>query len=177
MNRKRWHILTGVIMVLGLVALAWGRVPPGGSGAELPPAPAIGHPAPDFTLQTLEDEPLALSDLHGQPVVVNFWASWCGPCRAEMPELQRLHERLGPSGLVVLGVNQDETAQTIAQYRQKIDVDFPTVIDRRLGTSREYAVNSIPTTFFIDRDGVIRDLFIGPMSDAVLADNLKSIYP
>lgn len=94
-----------------------------------------------------------------------------------MPELQRVHERLGPAGLVVLGVNQAEVKDAIEDYKEELGLDFPTVIDPRLGVSREYAVNSIPTTFFVDREGIIRNIFIGPMSDAVLADNLRSIYP
>lgn len=177
MNRTNWLVLTGLVLVLGMAALAWGRIPEQGTGAELPPAPAIGHPAPDFTLTTLEGQEVNLSELRGQPLVLNFWATWCGPCRAEMPELQRLHDRLGPGGLVVLGINQDEPDQAIAAFRQELGVSFPTVIDRRMGVSREYAVNSIPTTFFVDRQGVIRDRFIGPMSDAVLADKTAAIYP
>ncbi len=147
-NQTRWYTLTAVIAVLGLAAIAWGRVPADSEATALPPAPAIGHPAPLFTLPTLAGDELALADLHGRPVVLNFWASWCGPCRAEMPELQRLHERL-----------------------------VPVALDQRTGVSQQYLVNSLPTTFFIDRDGVIRSTFIGPMSDAVLAQNLRSIYP
>ena len=177
MSRKHWHLLTATLCLLGLAALAWGRVRAPGADAPLPPAPAVGHPAPALSLPQLEGELLTLADLRGQPVVLNFWASWCGPCRAEMPELQRLSDRLGPAGLVVLGVNQGETAAAVADYRAELAVDFPTLLDQRLGASREYGVNSLPTTFFIDREGVIRRLFIGPMTDAVLADNLKSIYP
>ena len=177
MNRNRWYALTGLICLLGLAALAWGRGPGDRTAAALPPAPAMGHPAPEFTLSTPEGETVTLSDLRGRPVVLNFWATWCGPCRAEMPELQRLHENLEPAGVVVLGVNQNETETAIASFRQELGVDFPTVIDRRMGVSREYAVNSIPTTFFIDRDGTVRDIFTGPMTDAVLADKLKAIYP
>jgi peroxiredoxin len=94
-----------------------------------------------------------------------------------MPELQRLHERLAPAGVVVLGVNQGEGPGAVAAYREELGVVFPTAMDQRLGVSRMYGVNSIPTTFFIDRDGVIRSIFIGPMTDAVLAGNLRAIYP
>ncbi|MEA3337703.1 MAG: redoxin domain-containing protein [Chloroflexota bacterium] len=177
MNRNRWLTLTGIILLFGLAALIWGRVPAEGIDAALPPAPAVNHPAPAFTLNTLDGEQLELADLQGQPVVLNFWATWCGPCRAEMPELQRLHEQLSRAGVVVLGVNQNETPDIVSRYREGLGIDFPTVIDQRLRVSREYAVNSIPTTFFIDRDGVIQRTFIGPMTDAVLAQNLKAIYP
>jgi peroxiredoxin len=176
-TRARWYTLTAAIALLGLAAIAWGRVPADGESTALPPAPAIGHPAPLFTLPTLADDELALADLHGRPVVLNFWASWCGPCRAEMPELQRLHDRLGEAGVVVLGVNQGESPETAAAFLQALDLNFPVALDQRTGVSQQYLVNSLPTTFFIDRDGVIRNTFIGPMSDAVLAQNLRSIYP
>jgi peroxiredoxin len=176
-TRARWYTLTAIIALLGLAAIAWGRVPGERAPAALPPAPAVGHPAPLFTLPTLAGDELALADLHGQPVVLNFWASWCGPCRAEMPELQRLHDRLGEAGVVVLGVNQGESPETAAAFLQALGLSFPVALDQRTGVSQQYLVNSLPTTFFIDRDGVIRSTFIGPMSDAVLAQNLRSIYP
>lgn len=177
MTQSRWYALTAFVVVAGIAALVWGRVPPEAGTGPLPPAPAIGHPAPDFTLSTLDGQMVTLSDLRGKPVILNFWATWCGPCRAEMPELQRVHERLESAGLTVLGVNQAESMEAIARYQQDLGVDFPTAMDSRLGVSRQYLVNSLPTTFFIDREGVIRNLFIGPMTDAVLAQNLRSIYP
>lgn len=177
MTRTRWRQLTMIIVVLGLAALVWGRVPADAPSTALPPAPAVGHPAPSFSLPTLAGDAIALADLRGQPVVLNFWASWCGPCRAEMPELQRLHDRLGPAGVVVLGVNQGEQPETAAGFMQQLGLSFPVALDQRTGVSQQYLVNSLPTTFFIDRDGVIRTTFIGPMSDAVLAQNLRTIYP
>ena len=177
MNQTRWYTLTALITVLGLAAIAWGRVPTDRESAALLPAPAIGHPAPLFSLPMLAGDDLALADLYGQPIVLNFWASWCGPCRAEMPELQRLHDRLGEAGVVVLGVNQGESPETAAAFLQALSLNFPVALDQRTGVSQQYLVNSLPTTFFIDRAGVIRSTFIGPMSDAVLAQNLRSIYP
>lgn len=177
MTRSRWYLLTAIIAVAGIAALAWGRVSPQASAGPLPPAPAIGHPAPDFTLSTPDGKARTLADLRGKPVILNFWASWCGPCRAEMPELQRVHDRLAEAGVVVLGINQAESPEVIARYQRELAVDFPTVQDSRLGVSRQYLVNSLPTTFFIDREGVIRTIVIGPMTDAVLAQNLRLIYP
>ncbi len=177
MTRTRWHLLTALVALLGLAAIAWGRVPGERAMTALPPAPAIGHPAPDFTLPTLAGENVTLSDLAGQPVVLNFWASWCGPCRAEMPELQRLHDQLGEAGVTVLGVNQGESPETAAAFLQTLGLSFPAALDQRTGVSQQYLVNSLPTTFFIDRAGVIRATFIGPMSDAVIAQNLRTIYP
>ena len=80
-------------------------------------------------------------------------------------------------GVVVLGVNQGEQPETAAGFMQQLGLSVPVVLDQRTGVSQQYLVNSLPTTFFIDRDGVIRNTFIGPMSDAVLAQNLRSIYP
>lgn len=176
-NRRRWYLLTAVIAVLGVASMVWGRAPAGRTAEALPPAPAVGHPAPLFVLPALAGEDIALADLQGRPVVLNFWASWCGPCRAEMPELQRLHDRLGETGVVVLGVNQGEAAETAAGFLQELGLSFPVALDQRTGVSQQYLVNSLPTTFFIDRTGVIRSTFIGPMSDAVLAQNLRMIYP
>jgi alkyl hydroperoxide reductase subunit AhpC len=76
-----------------------------------------------------------------------------------------------------LGVNQSERTETVAAYQEALGISFPTAMDQRLGVSRAFGVNSIPTTFFIDRDGIIRTIFIGPMTDAVLAGNLRTIYP
>lgn len=175
--RNLWKPITLLLALLGLFALVWGRVPMSAPATALPSAPAIGHSAPDFTLPTLSGDTLKLSAQREHPVVLNFWASWCGPCRSEMPELQRLHERLAASGVAVIGVNQGESAGTAAAFFQTLGLDFPVALDERTGVSQLYLVNSLPTTFFIDHDGVIRSVFTGPMTDAVLAQNLRSIYP
>ncbi len=136
MTRTRWYALTIMVAALGLAAIVWGRVPGEQATTALPPAPAVGHPAPDFTLPALGGGDLALADLAGQPVVLNFWASWCGPCRAEMPELQRLHDRLGAAGVAVVGVNQGETPETAAAFLQSLNLSFPVALDQRTWSTR-----------------------------------------
>ena len=139
--------------------------------------PLRGHPAPDFTLQTLEGEMLRLSDLQGKAVVLNFWATWCPPCQAEMPELQAAYEAYAPGGLVVLGVNQAEDRATVQNFVNERGLTFPVVLDENYAAAQQYQVSSLPTTFFIDREGIIREIVIGQMNTALLKQQLQSIYP
>lgn len=142
-----------------------------------PAIPLAGNPAPAFTLTTLEGNELQLADLHGQAVVLNFWASWCGPCRAEMPELEQAFQEYREQGLIVLGVNQGEDPATVRGFLQQLGLSFPVVLDQQLQVSQLYHVNSLPSTFFIDRNGIIRDQVIGQMNTALLSERLRSIYP
>ncbi len=140
------------------------------------PAPAIGHPAPDFTLTTLAGETFTLSALRGRPVVVNFWATWCPPCRAEMPELQATSQRL--SGQVaIVGVDQMEPASLVRDFASSLGLSFAIPLDANGAISRLYRVRSLPTTFFIDRAGVIRQIQVGPLTEATLVQLLRTIYP
>src|SRR5690606_34345406 len=112
-----------------------------------------------------------LSDLRGRPVLVNLWASWCGPCQAEMPAMQKIHEQYGPQGFTILAVNttfQDERTSA-EEFAANRGLTFPIVFDLDGKVSRSYQVRSMPTSFFIDQDGIIRRVVIGgPMSEALL---------
>jgi len=165
------------VLVLGAGWIWWSRVPTGAAAVRPESIPLKGHPAPDFTLQTMTGEPLALSDLRGKAVVLNFWATWCPPCRAEMPELQAAYTAYAPGGLVVLGVNQAEDRATVRAFLNELGLTFPVVLDTQYEVADRYSVNSLPTTFFIDRDGVIRDIVVGQMNAAVLSEHIKTIYP
>jgi len=165
------------VLVLGAGWIWWSRVPTGAAAVRPESIPLKGHPAPDFTLQTMTGEPLALSDLRGKAVVLNFWATWCPPCRAEMPELQAAYAAYAPGGLVVLGVNQAEDRATVQAFLDELGLTFPVVLDTQYEAASRYSVNSLPTTFFIDRDGVIRDIVVGQMNAAVLSEHIKTIYP
>ncbi len=124
-------------------------------------APEVGKLAPDFQLSALDGGSVSLSDFRGRPVLINFWASWCGPCRYEMPFLQRIHEEQAANGLVVLGVNLGESPDEVREFMGEFGLTFPTLLDSRQDVALTYNVRGIPTTLLIDEDGVIRDRKVG----------------
>jgi cytochrome c biogenesis protein CcmG/thiol:disulfide interchange protein DsbE len=141
-------------------------------------APQVGFAAPDFSLQTTEGETYTLSALRGQAVLINVWATWCPPCRAEMPVIEKLSQEYKDKGLVVLAVNstfQDDPA-AIRPFAEKYKLSFPILLDEKGNVTRSYQVNALPSSFFIDRQGVIREVVIGgPMSEALLRTRIENI--
>ncbi len=124
-------------------------------------APEVGNLAPDFQLSNLDGQSVSLSDFRGRPVLVNFWATWCGPCRYEMPFLQRIHEEQAANGLVVLGVNLGESPAEIREFMADFGLSFTMLLDSRQDVALTYNVRGIPTTLLIDEDGVIRYRKVG----------------
>jgi thiol-disulfide isomerase/thioredoxin len=118
-------------------------------------------PAPDFTLKSLGGKNLKLSELAGNVVLINFWASWCGPCREEMPLLNALHNKYAPLGFTVLGVNVEEDVGGAKGFLNNYPVDFPILLDSNNQVSKEYQVIAMPTTVVVDRDGNMRFLHRG----------------
>ena len=173
--RLAWVLL----LIAGLVWINATRVqdttllgPPG----QRPPSPQVGFPAPDFSLSRADGQSAQLADWRGQPVVLNFWATWCPPCRAEMLALQAVAQAYREQGVRVLGVNQAEEPNQVVGFMQTLGLDFPVLLDRDAAVSQLYRVRSLPTTFFIDREGVIREIVIGgPMSQALLASKMESL--
>ena len=174
-----WRFMLVLLVGLGLVWIFATRMPPAVAYLnDTAVAPLIGRLAPDFTLAATDGRTFQLSSLRGKPVVVNFWATWCPPCRKEMPELEQLWQRYGTgSELMLLGVNQAEDVATIQQFRSMVtDVSFPILLDYNTGIARLYSVQALPTTFFIDAEGRIQDVKIGgPMDSAVLMDGVNKI--
>jgi peroxiredoxin len=127
-----------------------------------PLAPA--NTAPDFTLRSLEGKNLRLGEQRGQVVLVNFWATWCGPCRQEMPHLNKLYEKYKSSGFVLLGVNVDDDSRQAAGVANKLGVKFPVLPDADKRVSKQYDLSAMPSTVLIDRDGRVRYLHRGYQS-------------
>lgn len=135
----------------------------------------IGAPAADFTLQTLDGQTVRLSDLRGRPVILNFWASWCGPCREEMPLLSRTHDELKDSGVIILAVDVQESAATVQRYVDQNRLPFMIALDTDGQVSGQYRVRSLPTTYFIDAEGVIQSWQVGTLSKMLLDRHLDRI--
>ena len=118
-------------------------------------------PAPDFTLRTLDGPNLRLLEQRGKVVLLNFWATWCGPCREEMPQLNKLYEKYRPSGFTLLGVNVDEDSRNAAGIAGQLGVKFPVLLDSDKRVSKLYDLSAMPSTVLIDRDGRVRFLHRG----------------
>ena len=117
--------------------------------------------APDFTLRSVGGANLRLAEQRGQVVMVNFWATWCGPCRQEMPHLSRLYDKYRASGFLLLGVNIDDDPRAAADLAIRLGVHFPVLLDTDKKVSRAYDMSAMPATLLIDRDGRVRQVFRG----------------
>jgi peroxiredoxin len=113
-------------------------------------------PAPDFTLKSRSGENVKLSELRGQVVLINFWASWCGPCRQEMPLLDQIYQQYGALGFTLLGVNVEQDTADAERMLKDTPVTFPILFDAENRVSRLYDVTAMPSTVLVDRDGKVR---------------------
>lgn len=128
--------------------------------------PVIGSTAPDFTLEDLDGERVKLSDFRGQPVMVNFWATWCGPCKLEMPHMQEVQDKLSAeTGFTILAVNLGEDKDTADTFLQENKFNFTTLLDKdRTVAYGKYKLIGLPTSFFIDKNGIIKEIQVGPLA-------------
>jgi peroxiredoxin len=138
-------------------------------------SPEVGAQAPDFALADLNGNVVRLSELRGQPVLINFWATWCGPCREEMPAIQARYNQRGD--FAVLAVDFGESAERVSGFLDEIGVQLPVVLDQDGSIQDLYRIRGYPTTFFLDATGVIRFMHIGQMSEADLDSFLERLEP
>ena len=150
------------VLLSGLVWIWLSRLPEGSKSNSLEAA-QVGFSAPGFALTNLDDQKIELVDFKGNPVILNFWASWCPPCKAEMPAFQQASLEFSDSDLRIIAINatsQDSLAE-VKQFIEEHEITFLIPLDMTGSTSRHYLVHSLPTTYFIDRNGVIVDVIIG----------------
>jgi len=131
--------------------------------------PAVGDAAPDFSYTLADGTTARLSDLRGTPVILNFWATWCLPCVAEMPELQRAADESG-GRLAVLAVNRNETYDAIARFSNRVPVGFPLITNIAGDIGDRYGITNLPITYFINSDGTIATRQLGALTPARLAE-------
>lgn len=149
-----------------------------------PGIPGTGDSAPDFKLQNLSAETVQLSDLAGRAVILNFWATWCPPCRREMPLLDELQKAYGEKGLSVIGLDINESPELVKSYVNAVDVSYPIWVDAPPGTPgfdstqeifSRFGGVGLPSTLFIDRAGVIRRIYVGELSRGFLQNQAENI--
>jgi len=145
------------------------------STVDIPIGTSIGELAPDITGTTLDGEPLTLSELRGELVLVNVFASWCGPCRAEIPHLVELFDEIENEGIAFVGLNLSESSAAVSFFRNEFDINFPLLLDEDGRLTEIYQPIGLPTSWFIDADGVVRYVFAGPMTKEMLTGILDDI--
>ncbi|MFC2003099.1 peroxiredoxin family protein [Chloroflexota bacterium] len=165
------------VLVSGLVTSGCSPSPPPST-----PSPTegteIGNLAPDFQLQSLDGQAFSLSSLRGKAVLLNFWASWCGPCIFEMPFLQEIYEEWPGKGLVLLAINVGESSSQVEKFIQSKGLSLPVLLDTKAEVAHKYNIRFFPTTFFIDKDGIIQEVRIGAFpSKAEIEKGLTKINP
>lgn len=138
-------------------------------------APIEDSSAPDFSLINIQGELVKLSDFRGQPVLINFWATWCGPCRIEMPTIQDRFERHRDEGFVVLAVDFDEPQEDVATFGEELGLTFNLLLDPGGKIQNLYRVLGYPTSYFVDSNGIIKVQHIGIMTEGQLDDYLSQI--
>ena len=178
MNITQRRITYSILFILGLAWIVVSADKTGASTSGHIPAPQQGFLAPDFELKTLEGETVKLADLRGQAVLVNLWATWCPPCRAEMPAIEKVYNDYKEEGFVVLAVNMtyQDTFTNIAPFVDEYGLTFPILLDETSEVGTAYQLRSLPSSFFIDREGIIREVVIGgPMAEALLRTRVEEI--
>lgn len=161
------------LLIRDLRILAGLPVTTGGTSSV--PAPEVGHPAPDFTLPAVHGPSLALHSFRGKVVLINFWATWCPACRREMPDLMRWYRRLKGQGFVVLGVDKQESRDDVAVFLQRLHITYPVVLDGDGTVSARYTVLGIPTSFLVDRRGVVQAVKVGVVDVTYLRTQVRPL--
>lgn len=184
MNRNLLFVLfvivaVTVVLFLGKRMSHDGQASANAGGSMLHPAeqgPGPGSMAPDFDLKVLDSggKTMKLSSLRGKAVIVDFWATYCGPCKIEMPWFVELQKKYGPEGLQIVGVAVDDAGEkAISDFTRKMGINYPILIGTEKVADQYGGLDGLPTTFFLDRSGKVIDRQLGLISESVIVDNIK----
>ena len=178
MTNSRFSTWLTWALVLGMIWTVVSRVSSDQIQAQPGAVAKEGFAAPDFTLDLLGGGKVTLSDLRGKVVLVNFWTSWCPPCRLEMPAIEKTYRSYKDLGFVVIGLNltTQDSEQAAAEFAKEVGITFPIALDRDNAVGNLYRNTALPTSFFIDRNGVIRSVIVGgPMSEALIQSKVEEL--
>jgi peroxiredoxin len=169
----------GLLVLVAIVGVLMAIDRLGGSSGELGPldgrSPEVGEPAPLFALREPAGDVRRLSDFRGDVVWINFWASWCGPCRRELPDIQRLSREFEAQGLVVLALNLEESSGKANSFWEELDLDLPILLDSDGEVAEQYRLRGLPDNFFIDRDGTLSGFDFGFLTEGQMRERLAAV--
>lgn len=168
---RNWKWLA-VSLILLLVVAACSE-----SGAAAPQGVNTGNVARDFTLETVDGSKVSLEDHRGQVALINFWATWCPPCRAEIPDLESTYLERREDGFVVLGVNVEESRAVVQQFMDEMEMTYPVLLDEGGEVMQTYRANGLPMSVIVDAAGVIRVRHVGFLTASQLEDYLAELMP
>lgn len=175
------RIASVAVAVVAVAVLVWALTTPATESQPRPgatpgaAAPQVGHYAPDATLLDLSNHSVALSSLHGKVVLINFWYVACEPCQYEMPALEKTYQADQSKGFVVVGVDVNDDAPTITSFINRLGVTYPILRDVNARATVSYHLTDTPTSFLVDRQGVIRYKFVGPVDHTQLSKDVATL--
>ena len=172
-----------LLIIVVLLVLAGGSLYMGIAGSSRPSYEPVkqvelGDLAPNFQLEDTRGNKVSLADLRGKVVLINFWATWCPPCKAEMPAFEQTYKDYTDEGFVILAVNaiQQDSVEAIDSFRAANGLTFPILLDTNGDINRAYQVRSLPTSFFVGKDGIISEVVIGgPMAEALIRSRIEEL--
>jgi peroxiredoxin len=169
---RNWRRFVGLLLILATTVVACS-----GPGAGVSRGINVGNRAPDFTLEALDGTKVSLKNYRGKVVLINFWATWCPPCRAEIPEIEAAFEARQDDGFVVFGVNVEEARETVAPFVDAFEMSYPVLLDESGRLLQTYRAMGLPMSVIIDQDGVIQARHIGFLTAADLDSYLAELLP